>query len=283
MTIRAARRKAAAILNGVLISTVGAKLAPAKPKTVSCKRVESRDGETIVLVSKEGRQALVRVRNGTPDWMTFDQIFVDEDYDLRPLARFNELRGRYDSMISKGETPLIIDLGANVGFSAVYFHLTWPGAKVIAVEPDLGNLEQLKKNVSGIDEIDVVSGAIASRSGELQIQDGSADGNAVRIVKLGEGRGDVVRAITVPDILQGFDGQRGRPFIVKVDIEGAEADLFSCNTDWMDSVPLLMVELHDWLYPREGTSRAFLTAVSSRDRDFVYLDENVFSIRNAGE
>ena len=70
------------------------------------------------------------------------------------------------------------------------------------------------------------------------------------------------------------------PFIVKVDIEGSESDLFSESTEWVDDVPILIVELHDWLMPKQGLSRSFLQCIAHRDRDFVCFEENVFSIRN---
>ena len=37
------------------------------------------------------------------------------------------------------------------------------------------------------------------------------------------------------------------PFIVKVDIEGFEADLFSANTQWVGRTPIIITELHNWL------------------------------------
>jgi hypothetical protein len=70
------------------------------------------------------------------------------------------------------------------------------------------------------------------------------------------------------------------PFIAKIDIEGAERDLFQEPTAWVDHFPLLIVELHDWLLPKQRTSEPFLKCVSQRDRDFVHIGENVFSIRN---
>lgn len=70
------------------------------------------------------------------------------------------------------------------------------------------------------------------------------------------------------------------PFIAKIDIEGAERDLFQEPTAWVDRFPLLIVELHDWFMPRQRTAAPFLTCVAQRDRDFVYVSENVFSIRN---
>ena len=68
--------------------------------------------------------------------------------------------------------------------------------------------------------------------------------------------------------------------IAKIDIEGAETELFSQSTVWIDHFPLVIVELHDWMMPGQARSRAFLQAISSRDRDFVQIRENSFSIRN---
>ena len=70
------------------------------------------------------------------------------------------------------------------------------------------------------------------------------------------------------------------PFIVKIDIEGGENDLFANSTSWIDDFPLLIIELHDWLFPMKGTSRNFLMAISKLDRDFVHHGENIFSINN---
>jgi hypothetical protein len=70
------------------------------------------------------------------------------------------------------------------------------------------------------------------------------------------------------------------PFLIKVDIEGAEGELFSANTDWVARTPLLIIELHDWLLPKQRTSQPFLRCIAQLDRDFVYLGETIFSIAN---
>jgi hypothetical protein len=68
---------------------------------------------------------------------------------------------------------------------------------------------------------------------------------------------------------------------VKIDIEGGEKDVFANNTGWVVRTPVVVTELHDWIMPRAGTSLPFLRTVSSLDRDFVYLGEDIFSIDNA--
>ena len=87
--------------------------------------------------------------------------------------------------------------------------------------------------------------------------------------------------MTVPEILAQYPSPAGyRPFIVKIDIEGFESDLFAENTDWVNDFPVLIIEMHDWLFPGQRTSSNFLKTIARLDRDFVYLGENVFSIRN---
>ena len=72
----------------------------------------------------------------------------------------------------------------------------------------------------------------------------------------------------------------GAPFIVKIDIEGFEGELFSRNLEWLDRFYVLIIELHDWMLPRQRSSQSFLRAVGALDRDFLQVGENVFSIAN---
>jgi hypothetical protein len=90
---------------------------------------------------------------------------------------------------------------------------------------------------------------------------------------------DNVSRVTVNDIykshIQGFF-----PFIVKVDIEGGEIDLFAAHTEWVARTPLIIVELHDWLLPKGRTAAPFLRCIAQLDRDFVCIGKNIYSIAN---
>jgi FkbM family methyltransferase len=175
--------------------------------------------------------------------------------------------------------PLIVDLGANIGLSPLYFAMTWPEAKVVGLEPDPGNFALFRENVAGVANVEAVQAGAASRPTTLNIVDPSAGKNAFRTA-VGEGGKVTVEGRTVGAIVEEYRAKGCLPFAIKIDIEGAEAELFSGDHDWVDEFPLIMIELHDWLFPGEGTSRPFLRAIAEKDRDFVYLDENVFSIRN---
>ena len=42
-------------------------------------------------------------------------------------------------------------------------------------------------------------------------------------------------------------GAESRANVLKVDIEGAEVDLFAGDTGWLDRVDTVVIELHPWL------------------------------------
>ena len=47
-----------------------------------------------------------------------------------------------------GASPLIVDLGASVGLSAIWFAQVWPFATVLAIEPHEENFRLLQRNVA---------------------------------------------------------------------------------------------------------------------------------------
>lgn len=47
----------------------------------------------------------------------------------------------------KKQPKLIVDAGANTGSASIYFHLRFPGAKIIAIELDPGNYKMLCANL----------------------------------------------------------------------------------------------------------------------------------------
>ncbi len=87
-----------------------------------------------------------------------------------------------------------------------------------------------------------------------------------------ETTGETVEAFTIPELIQSAGG--GPIDILKLDIEGAEKVLFGpgCE-DWLDSVRVIMIEMHDRFAP--GCSSAFYRAIAARDFDQLIKGENV--------
>jgi FkbM family methyltransferase len=200
------------------------------------------------------------------------QTFLEEQYRLKRLARFESIQRRYDALRHDRQMPLIIDCGANIGLSAAYFADQFPAAKVVAVEPEPGNVAQARTNCPNAV---LIQAAVSAQCGRGSVVDVGKGGWAFRVID--DRRGDV-EFVSINELLERH--AECAPFIVKIDIEGFESELFASNTQWVDRFALIIVELHDWMLPGQRTSANFLRTIAGLDRDFVYIGENIFSIAN---
>lgn len=221
------------------------------------------------------------LRPDTSDVAACHQVFGMKSYDLSGLRRFGEIAAVYREVAARGRTNLILDLGANIGAASLYFAKAWPASHVVAVEPAADNFQLLFENTQDLDNTTALLSGIASVPGWLRIVDPSAEKWTYRTERAQGQTPQAVRAVTVPELLGEYSSDAGYdPFIVKIDIEGAESELFSGNVDWIDRFPVLIIELHDWLLCGQGSSLSFLRAIAARSRDFILAGENVFSIAN---
>ncbi|MFN3911971.1 FkbM family methyltransferase [Hyphomonas sp.] len=215
----------------------------------------------------------IRTKN---DLSIAKQIFESEDYRLERLARHADIRAHYDALLKAGKTPLIIDCGGNIGLSALYFSEHFPQARVVTVEPGDDNFATLSENCRGRNILPVHA-AISAEASVGRVVDIGRGSAALQVVP--DPEGDLVFT-TVPALMAQHGGAGAAPFIVKIDIEGFEQDLFSRPAPWLDEFYLVVMELHDWMMPGEARSGNFLRAVAPLNRDFVHIHENIFSISN---
>jgi FkbM family methyltransferase len=239
---------------------------------------------TLEIATRNLGKRLFRYRHGSSDEPVIQQIFIQRDYDISRLLRGGDIRSTYQQILTAGQVPLIIDAGANIGAGTLYLADSWPQAQVVAIEPDSANLELLRNNTSGLPQVVCIQAALACHSGEMLLVDPGIGHWGLQAVPAhqvlaGASVRSRIPALGMQDLMQQQPSDR-TPFLCKIDIEGGERDLFSDQTNWIDRFALLVIELHDGLMPRQGISRSFLQAIAKRDRDFVYLGENIFSIAN---
>jgi len=208
------------------------------------------------------------------DWFTMHQVFGVEDYDPKHLPQFESIKNRYETLLASGRVPVIVDCGANIGLSELYFSTLFPRAAYVAIEPEDDNVGLARENVCGSNAM-ILDAAISSGDGSGDIEAGGRD-NAFRTVQKADGR---VACLSVSSALNKVTCNNGEPFIIKIDIEGFESTLFESDTDWIKRFDLLIIELHDWMLPGQATSGTFLRAIARERRDFVFYHENVFSVR----
>jgi len=214
--------------------------------------------------------------NSIGDHGVISQIFCNTDYDLSKFPLSKKLAQHRDAVRAAGKQLLIVDAGANIGASAVYFSITYPDSQIVAIEPEKNNVELLTMNCRDRN-VAVQAAAISAAPGTLYLSDPGISDWGFRTGAEGQ---YAVEAVTVGQILKTHGPDRYAPFICKIDIEGAEKDLFGANYDWMTQFAVIIIELHDWMLPGEGNSRNFLKALSEHNFDMVFKGENAFCFNN---
>ena len=200
-----------------------------------------------------------------------DQIFLNEDYRVSHWPQGRALLAHYQAA-ADDKRALIVDAGANIGASAVYFHTLYPRARIVCVEPERSNCTLLRLNTDGL-PVEVVEGGISGKDGHMFLQDPGHSDWGFRVGSTGS-----VRVPTVsPATIMTRHSAECYPFILKIDIEGGEQHLFDGgNVDWLTAFSLVVIELHDWMLPFEGSSSGFMAAMGTGAFDIVFRGENLF-------
>jgi len=219
----------------------------------------------------------VHVRPDNTDADAFVQVFGKKGYDVSKLTQFSRMTVAYKRILDSGRKPIIIDAGANVGAASLWFSRQFPLATILAVEPDPGNAEVCRLNTRAVPAIQVIQAAIGSAPGLVSLTGSEASAGWAVQTKRNSNNGRVpIR--TIPDLL--LDVQDPTElFLVKIDIEGFESDLFSDNLEWVDEATVIVIEPHDRLFPGQGTSSGFQRVLGARAFEMLISGESLFYIR----
>lgn len=140
----------------------------------------------------------------------------------------------------------ILDLGANIGLTCVYFARCFPHALIAAVEPMPANLLLLRMNLDLNDvKAEVIAGAIDAVDGQVLMDIEQLD-YGYRVLdscEAGAQRGFAVAGYSVPTVLRRLGWERIG--LLKVDIEGHERTLLADCASWIDRVDAICIECHD--------------------------------------
>lgn len=187
----------------------------------------------------------VLLRAGTTDLAVFREVVVQDGLGV-VLAR---------------EPRVILDAGAHIGLGTLSLAHRYPHARIISLEVDPGNLEMLRRNTEGMGQVTVLHQALWSGRSRVSIKNPEAPTYAYQVTAEGSHHGGAVESVGVADVMQDF--ALDEIDLLKIDIEGAEIEVFSAaDRSWVGRVGVVVIELHDWL--REGCSQSVLAALASQ-------------------
>lgn len=202
----------------------------------------------------------ISVRLFGSDIPTFKKIFIEQEYD------FNLIH----------EPKFIIDAGANVGFTSVYFANKYPKCRILAIEPEAGNFGILLKNVELYENITPIKAALWNQNKKINLVDPGRGSWGFTTSEDDENSQDLIDAVTVDYLLEkyGID----KLDILKIDIEGGEKEVFADTSSWLERVETIIIELHERL--KSGCNRSFYTGTPGFNAEWK-KGENVFITRNS--
>ncbi len=195
------------------------------------------------------------LRHGSSDFDVFQDVFLDGAYSAPVVA----------------PVRTIVDCGANVGLASLYFLRRYRSARIVAIEPDPGNVIVAKENLAPYsDRVTLLEAAVWPSSGTVGLRRGAyRDGRSWATQVTDDRTGASTRAVTVDEIMttEAID----EIDILKIDIEGAERALFEGDTTFLEKTRCVLIELHDDDDP--GCSVAFCRAVTQRG--FIVRSQNL--------
>jgi FkbM family methyltransferase len=154
-----------------------------------------------------------------------DELFVEEVY------RFT----------SVNTAPYIIDCGANIGLSIIYFKKLFPLARIVAFEPDKDLFRTLNENIEQFkfENVQVVNKGVWSEETTLSfLAEGTLGGKVIEPAGPSEAGVISIPTVKLKDYLH------EKVEFLKIDIEGAEYEVLIDCAAALKNVELLFVEYH---------------------------------------
>jgi len=177
------------------------------------------------------------VRFGDPRQLInlYKEIFVQRTY-LCPL----------------GDSPIIVDAGANIGLAVLFFKERYPDARVLAFEPNPSAFDCLRENVevNGLEQVQLFNAALGAKEGAISFYlstdmasaDVGASAQKEHVAHLHGRRGTIKEVAVQCRTLSSFAA--ADIDLLKLDIEGAESEVILELGQRLGKVRNIIMEYH---------------------------------------
>lgn len=216
---------------------------------------------------KNGENKVIKLRKPpSSDFDVFKQIFYWKEY--LPVVKCYQEHYKPEANLKLN----ILDCGSNIGLTSLFFLDYFPGSRIIAIEPQLGNFKNLTFNLdqSNVSQVVKIRGAIWSKNKQIKIVRDFRDKSdwSFRVEETDET--DSIKAFSIKQIMR--DHSIEFIDILKIDIEGAEKEMFTSNDvdlDFLNVTRCLAIEIHD--------------EYNCREKIYEILEDKGFDRFNSGE
>lgn len=225
------------------------------------------------------------------DMIVNKKIWAKEEMDF--------VLGYYESINARPEN--VIDIGANVGTSVIYFRNKWGGgSSYYAVEPVTANFDLLNANcaVNGYGDIKTFRFGISETEREARMEidpgnmatcrvEGSDDERIVFANDDSMYVGEPVSFVTVDGFVSDNKVDMSRPALFWIDVEGHEPEVFkSAVNTFRNTGCVVFTEYNPKLYKHNGRYDSFLSDVKACFGRFLCFEQSEpgkYAFRDIGE
>jgi len=226
--------------------------------------------QNILKITRDGYKFPFYIRNNTSDVDVYKSVIDCDEYNFSCCQ----------------EPEVIIDAGANIGLSTIYFAEKYQNAKIISIEPEENNFNLLKRNIQNYPNIIALQAGLWDKVGEVELLETGLDNwgfmtadssNYDNITTPKIQKKHAVKTVTIEILLNEYN--LGMIDILKIDIEGAEKEVFQNHSSWINNVRSIIVELHERM--KLGCEKKFweiarnFDEIAKHGEDF-YLSKNGF-------
>lgn len=165
-------------------------------------------------------------------------------WSYHDMITLNEMFCREDYAVT-GEPPMVVDIGSNIGLSALYFLTRGPGVRCRLYEPVPRNVERLRANLAQFDtRYTVEQVAVADFDGEATF--GLEDTGRYGGLSVSTDTTTTVRCRHINAILEEALAAAGTISVLKLDVEGEEGRLVGAiRPDLLACIELIYAEAFD--------------------------------------
>ena len=219
----------------------------------------------------QGERIAVRPRESDP--VVASSVLGWHEYALgeRAETALSRLARKWRA---SGQTPVIIDGGANVGYAALHFARLYPEAVIIAVEPNPETFEMLRRNCAGQRQIRPLFGALWSHDQGVSLQSDPESSWSDRVHD-----GGLTPSFRLQDLLASVS--KSRALIIKLDIEGAEGEVCRAAPEVLRTTACLLIEPHDYLHPGASVLSPVYDALNGLQVDTLLVGEYIALIASS--
>lgn len=194
-------------------------------------RIKSLPENTIFETSILGHTTIGN--NGSTFKFLYKELFENEVY----------------AFITDKKNPCIVDCGANIGLSIIYFKKRYPECKIVAFEPDPQVHNICLKNVKNhqLSDVEIFNKAVWNGNTTIDFYaDGSTSGSIID-----NGHPKQVRKVETVSLREYLKEEID---FLKIDIEGAEVTVLEDCADLLINVKNIFVEYHSFVNTKQNLS-----------------------------